>query len=124
MKNEKLLEIANRLSKLTVLESKQLMGILEIDYGIKGNQTIEPVYISDYQPVYVEQTEFDVYLKEIGGLKLQVIKKVKELNNLNLLEAKSLVESSPCLLKGKLSKEDSEKYKKELDEFGAVIEIK
>jgi large subunit ribosomal protein L7/L12 len=72
----------------------------------------------------VEQTEFDVFLKEVGLQKLQIIKKVKELNNLSLLEGKALVESAPCLLKEKLSKEQAGVYKTELENFGALIEIK
>ena len=124
MKNEKLFGIAERLSNLTVSESKQLMDILENDYGIKGNQIITPTFVSVYEPVVIEQTEFDVFLKEIGLQKLQVIKKVKDLNNLSLLEGKALVESAPCLLKEKLSREVAESYKKELEEFGALIEIK
>ena len=125
MKNEKLFGIAERLSNLTVLESKELMEILENDYGIKGNQpTITYGIVPTFEVVTEEQTEFDVFLKEIGLQKLQVIKKVKDLNNLSLLEGKSLVESAPCLLKEKLSREVAESYKKELEEFGALIEIK
>ena len=99
MKNEKLFGIAERLSNLTISESKQLMDILENDYGIKGIQTITPTFVSVYEPVViVEQTEFNVFLKEIGLQKLQIIKRVKDLNNLNLLDGKALVESAPCLL--------------------------
>lgn len=125
MKNEKLFGIAERLSNLTISESKQLMDILENDYGIMGNQNVMPTFIPIYQPeVIVEQTEFDVFLKEIGLQKLQIIKKIKDLNNIGLLEGKALVESAPCLLKGKLTKEQAVSYKKELEDFGALIEIK
>ena len=125
MKNEKLFAIADRLSNLTVLESKQLMGILENDYDIMGNQFATPTFVPSFQPVViVEQTEFDVFLKEVGLQKLQIIKKVKELNNLSLLEGKALVESAPCRLKEKISKEEAENYKKELENYGALIEIK
>ena len=123
--NPKLFAIADTLSKLTVLEAKELVNILENDYGIKGVQTITGFKPSGDEPVpVVEQTEFDVYLKEIGGQKLQVIKKTKELFNLTLLEAKALVESAPCKIKEKASKEEAENIKKEFEIFEALVEIR
>lgn len=120
----KLFAIADTLSKLTVLEAKELVRILEEDYDIKGAETIAPVgIVPAVEVVEVEQTEFDVYLKEIGGQKLQIIKKVKELHNLSLLEAKALVESAPCKMKENISKDEAQKYKKDLEDFGALCEI-
>ena len=102
--NPKLFEIADTLSKLTVLEAKELVRILEEDYGIKAPES--GIHLVGDFPVTVtpevEQTEFNVYLKEIGGQKLQVIKKIKEITGLGLKEAKELVDSAPCLLRGKL----------------------
>ena len=122
--NPKLFAIADTLSKLTVLEAKELVDILEKDYGIKPAQNIAPVgIVPTVEDVVKEQTEFDVYLKEVGGLKLQIIKKTKELRNLTLIEAKTLVESAPCKILEKASKENATLFKTELEIFGAVIEI-
>jgi large subunit ribosomal protein L7/L12 len=63
-------------------------------------------------------------LKEIGGQKLQIIKKVKELLNLELKTAKELVDSAPCTLCEKTSKINAQTFKSELENFGAIIEIK
>jgi large subunit ribosomal protein L7/L12 len=121
----KLFAIADTLSKLTVLEAKELVRILEEDYGIKGVQAIAPVGIVPIEEVAeVKQTEFDVCLKEIGGQKLQMIKKAKELFGLTLIEAKNLIESAPCKMKGKVSIEVAENLKREFELFGGVIEIK
>ena len=123
--NPKLFAIADTLSKLTVKEAKELVDILENDYGIKGAQSITPVGIVPTVEVAVkEQSEFDVYLKEVGGQKLLIIKKTKELRNLTLIEAKTLVESAPCKILEKTSKENAMVYKTELENFGAVIEIR
>ena len=122
--NPKLFAIADTLSKLTVLEAKELVDILEKDYGIKPAQNISPVgIVPTVEAVVKEQTEFDVYLKEVGVLKLQIIKKTKELRNLTLIEAKTLVESAPCKILEKASKENATLFKTELEIFGAVIEI-
>ncbi|MBL4843892.1 MAG: 50S ribosomal protein L7/L12 [Planctomycetes bacterium] len=72
----------------------------------------------------VEQTEFDVILKEIGGGKIAVIKEVRSLTGLNLKDAKGLVEKAPVTVKEKISKEDAEKAKEGLEAAGAVAEIK
>jgi large subunit ribosomal protein L7/L12 len=121
----KLFAIADTLSKLTVLEAKELVRILEEDYGIKGAETIVTTGPAEC-PVApeVEQTEFNIILKEIGGQKLQVIKKVKEIIGLGLKEAKELVDSAPCLLKEKALKAEAQLLKTELENLGAVIELK
>jgi large subunit ribosomal protein L7/L12 len=123
--NPKLFAIADTLSKLTVLEAKELVEILENDYGIKPANVSVPVgIVPAVEVVTVEQTEFDVYLKEIGGQKLHVIKKVNELMRLGLKESKELVDRCPGLLKEKVSKADAQGFKTELENVGAVIEIK
>ncbi|MDA0836701.1 MAG: 50S ribosomal protein L7/L12 [Planctomycetota bacterium] len=71
-----------------------------------------------------EPTSFTVILKEIGGQKIQVIKKVRELTSLGLKEAKDLVESAPKEVKEGLSKEDAEAAAKALQDVGATAEVK
>ena len=123
--NPKLFAIADTLSKLTVLEAKELVDILEIKYGILPNM---PTLFNGAIPVEevpeAEQTEFNVYLKEIGGQKLLVIKKVKEIAGLGLREAKELVDSAPCLLREKIMKVEAETLRTELQNIGAVIEVR
>jgi large subunit ribosomal protein L7/L12 len=55
-----------------------------------------------------------VVLEEVGN-KIYVIKVVREWTGLGLKEAKDLVEDAPCIIKKKLSKEEAEKLKKELE---------
>ena len=124
--NPKLFAIADTLTKLTVLETKELISILENDYGIKPAQNVvrlNPSVLAE-EIAKPEQTEFDVILKEIGGQKLKLIVKIKELRNLGLVEAKTLIESAPCKLLEKVSKENATQFKTELEILGATIEIK
>jgi large subunit ribosomal protein L7/L12 len=122
--NPKLFAIADTLTKLTVLEAKQLIAILENDYGIKGQGIVTPIGVPTPEVVVKEQTEFDVYLKEIGGQKLHVIKRVNECLRLGLKEAKTLVDSCPVLLARKVSRYDAQTLKTELENVDAVIEIR
>jgi len=72
----------------------------------------------------VAKDTFDVVLKAGGDKKIQVIKVVRAATGLGLKEAKDLVEAAPKVVKEGLSKEDSEKLKKELEEQGATVELK
>ena len=72
----------------------------------------------------VEQTEFDVILKEIGDSKLAVIKVVREVTGLGIKEAKAMVDDVPKPIKEKISKAESEEIQKKLTEAGAVAELK
>ena len=71
-----------------------------------------------------EQTEFDVMMTSFGDSKLNVVKVVKNLTGATLMEAKKIVESAPVAIKEKVSKEEAEKVKAELEEAGAAVELK
>jgi large subunit ribosomal protein L7/L12 len=71
-----------------------------------------------------EQTEFDVILKEAGEKKIQVIKVVRAITGLGLKEAKDLVDGAPNPVKQAVAKNEAEDIKKQLEEVGAVIEVK
>ena len=75
-------------------------------------------------PVEEEQDEFDVVLIAAGEKKIQVIKEVRSLTSLGLKEAKDLVDSAPKPVLEKVSKEDAEKAKGQLEEAGATVELK
>ena len=101
---------AEQLVNLTVKEVNELAQILKDEYGI--------------EPAAAEQTAFDVILKEAGGAKLAVVKLVKDLTGLGLKEAKDLVDGAPKEVKTGVTKEEAESLKKQLEEAGAVVEVK
>ena len=71
-----------------------------------------------------EKTEFDVVLTGFGDAKVNVIKEVRAITNLGLKEAKELVEAGNKAIKEKVSKEEAETLKKQLEAAGATVEIK
>ena len=71
-----------------------------------------------------EQDEFDVVLAAAGDKKIQVIKEVRALTSLGLKEAKDLVDGAPKPVLEKVSKEDAEKAKAQLEGAGATVELK
>ena len=71
-----------------------------------------------------EKDEFDVFIKDVGDKKIPVIKVVRELTGLGLKEAKDMVESSDKAIREGIPKDEAEKVKKQLEEAGAVVELK
>ena len=71
-----------------------------------------------------EQDEFDVILEAAGDKKIQVIKEVRSLTSLGLKEAKDVVDAAPKAVLEKVSKEDAEKAKAQLENAGATGELK
>jgi len=71
-----------------------------------------------------EQTEFDVILVSPGGAKLNVVKAVKAITGQGLKDAKAMVDSAPTPIKEKVSKEEAEDVKKQLEDAGAEVELK
>jgi large subunit ribosomal protein L7/L12 len=120
---------ADQLVNLTVKEVNELAQILKDEYGIEPAAAAVAVAApaaggGDAAPAAEEKTSFDVILKEAGGQKLAVVKLVKDLTGLGLKEAKDLVDGAPKELKAGVSKEEAESLKKQLEEAGAVVEVK
>ena len=118
---------AEQLVNLTVKEVNELAQILKDEYGIEpaaaAVAVAGPAGASD-APAAEEKSTFDVILKEAGGAKLAVVKLVKDLTGLGLKEAKDLVDGAPKELKTGVAKDEAEALKKQLEEAGAVVEIK
>lgn len=121
-------QLAEELVNLTVKEVNELAGILKDEYGIEPAAAAVAVAgpaaggSDDAEPA--EKTEFDVILKAAGQSKLAVVKLVKELTGLGLKESKEVVDSAPKAVKEKVSKDEAEALKNQLEEAGAEVEIK
>ncbi len=71
-----------------------------------------------------EQTEFDVMLLGPGDKKIQVIKTVRAITGLGLKEAKAVVDEAPKAVKEGISKDEADAIKQQLEEAGALVEVK
>ena len=119
-------KLAEELVNLTVKEVNELAGILKSEYGIEP--AAAAVAVAAAGPVEEAeekvQTEFDVILKAAGQSKLAVVKLVKELTGLGLKEAKEVVDGATKANKEKVSKDEAEALKTQLEEAGAEVELK
>jgi large subunit ribosomal protein L7/L12 len=120
--------IVDQLSALTVLEAAELAKMLEEKWGVSAAAAVAvaaaPAAGGGAAAAAEEKTEFDVILTGDGGKKINVIKEVRAITGLGLTEAKTLVEAAPKAIKEGVSKADAEKFKKQLEEAGATVELK
>lgn len=75
------------------------------------------------QELNIELDEFDVVLKDFGSNKLEVVKALRDLTGSSLMEIKSLVESSPVAVIEDVSEDEARRWKVELEQAGAIIEV-
>jgi large subunit ribosomal protein L7/L12 len=125
-------QIIEAISNMTVLELVDLIKAIEDKFGVQASAPVAfaPAMMSGTTGAAAaeekeEKTTFDVIVKEVpADKKLNVLKVVRELTNMQLKEAKDFVESVPKALKEGVTKEEAEQIKKKLEEAGAKIEIK
>ena len=118
-------QIVEAVAGKTLMEVMELVKAIEEKFGVSA---AAPVAVAAgpaaaAAPVE-EQTEFTVVLKAAGEKKVEVIKAVRAITGLGLKEAKDLVEGAPQTVKEAVSKEDAEKFKKDLEAAGAQVELK
>lgn len=119
---------ADQLVNLTVKEVNELADILKEEYGIEpaaaAAVAAAPGAGAESGDAPAEQSEFDVILVSPGGAKLNVVKAVKAITGAGLKDAKGMVDSAPVAVKEKVSKEEAESIKQQLEEAGAEVELK
>ena len=118
-------QIVDAIATKSLMEVMELVKAIEEKFGVSA---AAPVAVAAgpaaaAAPVE-EQTEFTVVLKAAGEKKVEVIKAVRAITGLGLKEAKDLVEGAPKDVKEGASKEEAEKFKKDLEAAGATVELK
>jgi large subunit ribosomal protein L7/L12 len=121
-------DILEGIANLSVLELSELLKEFEEKFGVTAAAPVAvaaaPAAGGDGASGEDEKTEFDVILNAAGDKKIQVIKEVRSLTSLGLKEAKDLVDSAPKPVLERVSKEDADKAKAQLEEAGATVEVK
>ena len=122
-------QILDGIANLSVLELSELLKEFEEKFGVTA---AAPVAVAaapaagggDAGGGEEEKTEFDVVLTAAGDKKIQVIKEVRALTSLGLKEAKDLVDSAPKPVLERVSKDEAEKAKAQLEAAGGSVEVK
>ena len=122
-------DVIEYLKSMTLLEASELVKQLEETFGVSAAAAAVAAPAAGAAAggetaAAEEKTEFDVILQAVGGNKINVIKVVREITALGLKEVKDLVEAAPKPVREKVTKEEAEKVKVQLEGAGATVEVK
>jgi large subunit ribosomal protein L7/L12 len=116
-------QIVDAIAEKSLMEVVELVKAIEEKFGVSAAAPVAVAAAAGPAAAVEEQTEFTVTLKSAGDKKVEVIKAVRAITGLGLKEAKDLTESGGVLKEG-VSKDEAEKFKKDLEAAGATVEVK
>ncbi len=117
-------QILDAVANMSVIDICDLVKMMEDKFGVSAAAAVSVAAPAAAAAAVEEKTEFNVMLTDAGANKINVIKAVRAITSLGLKEAKDLVEAAPALVKEGVNKADADKFKKELEEAGAKVELK
>ena len=116
-------DILAYLEEATILELNELVKAIEEKFGETAAAPVAVAAVAD-DAAAAGPSEVTVTLTDIGGTKVAVIKAVREITGLGLVDAKGLVDKAPSVIKENIKPEEAEEIKKKLMDAGASVEIK
>lgn len=115
-------DILAYLDKATILELNELVKAIEEKYGVSAAAPVAAA--APTEAAAAAPTTVNVVLAAAGDSKVGVIKVVREITGLGLVDAKKLVDGAPATIKENVSSEEAEELKKKLTDAGATVEFK
>lgn len=115
-------DILSYLEEATILELNDLVKAIEDKFGVVAAAAVAAPAAAE--AVDEGPTEVTVTLTEVGGTKVAVIKAVREITGLGLVDAKKLVDSAPAAIKENISPDEANEIKEKLMAAGASVEVK
>ena len=110
------------LEEATILELNDLVTAIEEKFGVTAAAPVAAA--APAEEANNEPTEVTVVITDAGASKVQVIKAVREITGLGLIDAKKLVDATPATVKENIAPEEADKIKEALVAAGATVEIK
>ena len=123
-------ELVEEIAKLTLTEAAELVKALEEKFGVSAaamSVAAAPAAGAAGAAAAdapAAKAEFEIFLKDAGANKINVIKVVKEITGLGLGDAKAIVDGAPKTIKDKVPAEEAKKFEAQLKEAGATVELK
>ena len=117
-------EILAYLDEATILELNELVKAIEEKYGVSAAAPVAMAAAPAEEAAPQGPTSVTVMLTAIGDSKVGVIKVVKEITGLGLVDAKKLVDALPAEIKKDVATDEAEKIKAQLTDAGATVEFK
>ena len=116
-------EILAYLDEATILELNALVKAIEEKYGVSAAAPVA-VAAAPADAAPAEPQNVTVMLTSVGDAKVGVIKVVRTITGLGLVDAKKLVDALPAKIKEDIPVEEADNIKKQLMDSGATVEYK
>ena len=116
-------DILAYLEEATILELNDLVKAIEEKFGVTAAAPVA-VAAAPAEAAEAAPTEVSVILTDVGASTVGVIKIIREITGLGLVEAKGLADKTPSPIKENISSDEAEEIKKKLVEAGATVEVK
>lgn len=117
-------DILAYLEEASILELNDLVKAIEEKFGVTAAAPVAVAAAPAEDGAAAGPSVVSVILSSFGESKTAVIKVVKEITGLGLVEAKGVVDKCPSPIKENISVEEAEEIKKKLVEAGATVDIK
>ncbi|AMC92614.1 50S ribosomal protein L7/L12 [Erysipelothrix larvae] len=116
-------ELIASLKEMTILELNELVKAIEEEFGVSAAAPVAVAAAAEAEEVE-GPSEVSVILKEVTGSKVGVIKLLREITGLGMMEAKALVDNAPSPIKENIKPAEADELKTKLQDAGAVVEVK
>ena len=116
-------DILAYLEEASILELNDLVKAIEEKFGVSAAAPVA-MAAAPAEEANAGPSVVSVVLTAFGESKTAVIKVVKEITGLGLVEAKGVVDNCPSPIKENISVEEAEEIKKKLVDAGATVDIK
>ena len=120
-------EILDAISEMSVMDVVDLVKLMEEKFGVTAAAPVAAAAApaaGGEAAAAEEQSEFEIFLADVGEKKIDVIKAVRAITGLGLKEAKAIVDGAPSSVKEGANKDEAEQAKSQLEEAGATVELK
>ena len=120
-------EILEAISEMSVMDVVDLVKLMEEKFGVTAAAPVAAAAApaaGGEAAAAEEQSEFEIFLSDVGEKKIDVIKAVRAITGLGLKEAKAIVDGAPASVKEGANKDEADQAKSQLEEAGATVELK
>lgn len=117
-------KLVEEIGNMTVLELADLVKAIETTFGVSAAMPVAAAAATvAAAPVEESKSEYKVTLKEVGDKKIDVIKALRKVTDLNLTDAKKAVDEAPSVIAENADKKKAEEMKEALEAAGAKVEL-
>jgi large subunit ribosomal protein L7/L12 len=124
MSEKSFAKLADEIGNMSVIELADFVKLLEEKFGVSAAMPVMAAGAAAPAAAAAEEkSEYKVTLEDGGPEKIKTIKALRSVTDLNLTDAKKIVEEAPQTIKDSVPKADAMKIKEALEAAGAKVKL-